>query len=306
MLSMLMNNLSNMNWDDARVYLAVARLRTISKAADELGIGVATVSRKIERLEKCLKVPLFTRHQTGYHLTTEGQNLFPVIEAMETAAYSVNTISNFDNEIQGSVKIATSDNIANLILIPALPKLLHENNRLSVEISTGFTTLNLHGHEADIAIRMVKPERGNVTIRKLGALGYGLYCSVEYYEQKADSLNNKHFSDHPFVTWSDTFHHFPAYQWTLKLLNGKRPIIMTSSLINQVSAVRSGIGLCVLPHFLAISENLICLDKELPLTQDIWIVIQNDVRVSKRVRIVADFLADTIQNNADFLSIGHK
>lgn len=301
-----MSNLPDMNWDDARIFLAVARLRTITKAADDLGVGVATVSRKIERLEKSLNVPLFTRHQTGYQLTTEGQDLFPVIEAMETAAYSVNTISNLDNEIQGSVKIATSDNIANLILIPALPKLLNENSRLSVEISTGFSTLNLHGHEADIAIRMVKPERGNVTLRKLGTLGYGLYCSVEYYENKIDSLNTKDFSEHPFITWSDTFHHFPAYQWTNKLLNGKRPIIMTSSLISQVSAVRSGIGVCLLPHFLAMSEKFICLDKHSPLTQDIWLVIQSDVRVSKRVRVVADFLADTIQDNAGFLSIGQS
>jgi DNA-binding transcriptional LysR family regulator len=300
-----MRNLPDMNWDDARVFLSVARLCTITKAADELGVGVATVSRKIERLEKSLNVPLFTRHQTGYQLTTEGQDLFPVIEAMETAAYSVNTISNFDNEIQGSVKVATSDNIANLVLIPALPKLLNENSRLSVEISTGFTTLNLHGHEADIAIRMVKPERGNVTIRKLGTLGYGLYCSDEYYEKRIRPFNQSDFSKQSFITWSDTFHHFPAYQWTNKLLNGKRPIIMTSSLISQVSAVKSGLGVCLLPHFLAMSENLICLDKHLPLKQDIWLVIQNDVRVSKRVRIVADFLADTIHNNADFLSTGH-
>lgn len=293
-----------MNWDDARVFLVVARVGTITKAAETLSVGVATISRKIDRLEKSLNVPLFIRQQTGYQLTAEGKDLLPVIESMEAAAYSVNSISHFDNEIQGMVKIATSDNIANLIVIPALPKFLSKNNRLSVEISTGFTTLNLHGHEADIAIRMVKPERGNVTIRKLGTLGFGLYCSKQYYSDRSNSVAKKDFSKDAVITWSDTFHHFPAYQLTNKLLDGRRPVVVTSSLISQVSSVKAGLGICMLPHFLAVSENLVCLDSNLPLSQDIWLVIQSDVKVSRRVRIVADFLTETIKGHSDFLATG--
>jgi DNA-binding transcriptional LysR family regulator len=73
------------NWDDARIFLAIARAGTLSGAADKMNMGIATVSRRLDRLEQALNVPLFSRHQSGYRLTDDGEALLARAEALEYA-----------------------------------------------------------------------------------------------------------------------------------------------------------------------------------------------------------------------------
>lgn len=109
-------------WDDARAFLAVARQGTLSGAASELSLGIATLSRRIERLEKALNLPLFVRQQTGYQLTDEGAGLVERAEALEAAAaafaYGVATHA----QMAGKVRLATAENLAAGLILPALPE----------------------------------------------------------------------------------------------------------------------------------------------------------------------------------------
>lgn len=73
------------HWDDARIFLAIARAGTLSGAADKMNMGIATVSRRLDRLEQALNVPLFSRHQSGYRLTDDGEALLARAEALEYA-----------------------------------------------------------------------------------------------------------------------------------------------------------------------------------------------------------------------------
>lgn len=77
--------MNRLNWDDTRLFLALARHGTLSGAARELGIGLATISRRVERMEHALGLPLFLRHQNGYDLTDQGAALLPRAEAVEQA-----------------------------------------------------------------------------------------------------------------------------------------------------------------------------------------------------------------------------
>ncbi len=77
------------HWDDARIFLAIARAGTLSGAADKMNMGIATVSRRLDRLEQALNVPLFSRHQSGYRLTDDGEALLARAEALEYAGLGV-------------------------------------------------------------------------------------------------------------------------------------------------------------------------------------------------------------------------
>ena len=285
-----------LRWDDARVFLAIARAGSLSGAAATLGIGLATVSRQIERLEAVLGLTLFSRHQNGYRLTNDGAALLERAEMLEQAAEAFAEGSAAQTSIAGRVRLATAETLANFVMIPALPQLAVQYPDLTLEIVTDVQVVNLHRRDADLAIRMVKPERGNVTIRRLGTIGYGLYGARVYVEGRATYRSDARFETDRFITWCETDGHHPAAQWIERVLRGRAPVLATTTLAGQLSAAVAGLGLAVLPHFLARQHNLVCLQADLGIDRDIWLAVHSDLLQSRRVRAVADFVSDLIQN----------
>ncbi|MEJ6396054.1 LysR family transcriptional regulator [Gymnodinialimonas sp. 2305UL16-5] len=289
-------------WDDIRAFLAVARARTLSGAAESMGLGLATVSRRIERLETALGQPLFLRQQSGYRLTDEGTALLERAEEMEAAALSLSSGLRQEASVSGVVRLATAENLATGIILPELPRLQAKYPRMTLEIITDIATVNLHRRDADIALRMVKPERGNVTLQRLGTLGYGLYGAPSYIAARKQAMDANAFDDDDFVGWSDSFASLPAAQWIERVLKSRAPTVTTTSLATQIAACASGLGLAVLPHVLAKSRGLICLERDLGIDQSIWLVTQSDLAQSSRIRVVADFLRDLVNKHAIELS----
>ncbi|MDF1671366.1 MAG: LysR family transcriptional regulator [Roseovarius sp.] len=289
-------------WDDLRAFLAVARAGTLSGAAGHIGLGLATVSRRIERLEATVGQPLFLRQQSGYRLTEDGAALVEWAEEMEAAALSLTSRLRQDATVSGTVRLATAENLATGLILPELARLRAEHPQLTLEIVTDIATANLHRRDADIALRMVKPERGNVSLQRLGTLGYGLYAAPDYVATQRTIADANAFDADDFIGWSDAYASLPAAQWIERVLKGRAPAITTSSLATQFTACASGLGLAVLPHFLARPHDLTCLASDLGIDQTIWLVTQSDLAQSRRVRAVADFLRDLVRLNSDALS----
>lgn len=281
-----------LRWDDARVFLAITRTGSLSGAAASLGAGLATVSRQIERLEAALGLTLFSRHQNGYRLTDDGAALLERAETLEQAAEAFTEGSAAQAGIAGRVRLATAETLANHIIIPALPKLTNQYPDLTLEVVTDVPAVNLHRRDADLAVRLVKPERGNVTIRRLGTLGFGLYASRVYAEHRRDDAR---LEADRFITWCETYGHLPAARWVERALRGRAPALATTTLSAQLAAVISGIGLAVLPHFLGRQSDLVCLQGDLGIDQEIWLAVHSDLAQSRRVRVVADFLAGLLR-----------
>lgn len=281
-----------LRWDDARVFLAIARTGSLSGAATSLGAGLATVSRQIERLEAALGLTLFSRHQNGYRLTDDGAALLERAETLEQAAEAFTEGSAAQAGIAGRVRLATAETLANHIIIPALPKLTNQYPDLTLEVVTDVPAVNLHRRDADLAVRLVKPERGNVTIRRLGTLGFGLYASRVYAEHRRDDAR---LEADRFITWCETYGHLPAARWVERALRGRAPALATTTLSAQLAAAISGVGLAVLPHFLGRQSDLVCLQSDLGIDQEIWLAVHSDLAQSRRVRVVADFLASMLR-----------
>jgi len=190
-------------WDDTRAFLAVVRHGTLSGAASELNLGIATLSRRVERLEKALKLPLFVRQQSGYQLTEEGVDLVEKAEALEAAALSFSSDASAQAQMTGKVRLAKAENLATGLFLPALPEFCRKHLDLTIELVTDITTVNLHRRDADLAVRMVKPERGNVTLRRLGVLGHELYSRSDYSAQRETDPNMGCYDTDAFITWSE-------------------------------------------------------------------------------------------------------
>ncbi|HCR0138353.1 LysR family transcriptional regulator [Klebsiella aerogenes] len=277
---------ADFNWDDTRIFLAVARSGTLSGAAETMDMGIATLSRRLDRLEKSLAVPLFSRHQSGYRLTDDGEALLARAEALEHAGLTFGETARLQGNVAGLVRLATSDNLAAHFILPSLNGLMEKYPDLRVEVLSGVQSVNLHRRDADLAIRMVKPESGNLTLKRLGKVGFGLYSADTGLEGSTDVA----FNHAQYIGWPESHQHLPAARWITRTLRGRPCRVEANTLLAQLSAVSAGLGLGVLPHFMARKNGLQCVNANIGVDQTLWLVMHSDLAHSRRVRVVADHL----------------
>lgn len=291
-------------WDDARPFLAVARLGTLSAAASHLHIGIATLSRRIDRLEGALGVPLFKRGQSGYQLTEDGLALIDKAEILESAALTFSSVATARAEIVGRIRLATAETLATDIIIPALPRFMQLYPRVNVEIVTDIKTANLHKHDADLALRMVKPDRGNMSLQRVGTLGWGLYASESYLLQYPFKEVENGLSAHSIIAWSESRAELSAAKWIDSFLPTSGQTLSTSGLQTQLAAAKAGLGIAALPHYLGRGAGLRCLRKNFGLDQPIYLVVQSDLTQSARIRVMCDFLREIMIEKRSFFEPG--
>ncbi len=271
-----------LNWDDARVFLALARGGTLSQAARALGGGAATVSRRIDRLERALGVPLFLRHQSGYRLTDQGEALLPRAEAAEQAMAGLRAEAGAQDAVTGRVRLASVESLVEPVIVPALAPVLARHPGLDVEVLFSATTVNLHRRDADMALRLVRPDHGHLVVRQVGTLGIGLYGPPHGATPAR------------FVTYPDDEAVQVQLDWGRAFGADRAPRLAVNTLAGQVAAVAQGIGVAVLPHLLARGAGLRLLHAHLPdgapMARPIHLVIHADLAASRRVRMVADCL----------------
>lgn len=286
-----------MNWDDVAVFLAVARSGSLTGAAASLSLGLATVSRRLDRFETSIGRKLFIRHHSGYRLNEDGAALIERAEDVEASARALSSGVKDVPEVAGTVRLATAENLATELVLPALPRLRCAYPDLLLQIITDIGSANLRRRDADLALRMVKPDRGQLSVQRIGTLCYGLYASVGYLDDTCS-----HPDDRDVIAWSDEYAHLPAAKWVERALSGRAPSVITTSLASQVAACSAGLGVAVLPHFVAKPRKLVCLDADLGIDQPIWLVTQTDLVSSRRVRVVADFLREVVLEGRTALS----
>jgi len=278
--------MDRLNWDDIRLFLALARDGTLSGAARSLGVGVATISRRVERMERAFGLPLFLRHQQGYDLTDQGAALLPRAEAMERAARELRQEAEAEVAIRGLVRLASIESLIAPVVLPALRPLLAANPGLDVEVLYSTATVNLHRHDADLALRMVVPERGNLVVRRLAMMGFGLYGPPD------GSRPGRH------VTWPDMVSLGTPLAWSKAFGAPAGGRFAVNTLDAQVAAVREGLGVGVLPHFSARRAGLRLVSARLPqggpMERPVLLVLHADLAASRRVRAVADAIAEEV------------
>ncbi|MDO5642172.1 MAG: LysR family transcriptional regulator [Paracoccus sp. (in: a-proteobacteria)] len=278
--------MDRLNWDDIRLFLALARQGTLSGAARELGIGLATISRRVARMEHALGLPLFLRHQNGYDLTDQGAALLPRAEAVELALHDMRQSAGTQTRISGVVRLATVETLVTSLVTPALAPLLAAHPGLNVEVRFAPATVNLHRHEADLALRLIRPERGNLRMRQLAQVGFGLYGAAD------GAPSARH------VVWPDAASLTVLRDWSRAFGADDAPCYAVNTLYGQVAAVAAGIGRGVLPHFMARAAGLRLLADRLPggaaMARPVLLVTHADLAASRRVSAVADALADHI------------
>lgn len=290
-----------MDWNDLRYFLGVARSGSLTQTSADLRVSQSTVSRRIAEFENSLGMTLFARHQTGYFLTDEGREVLQHAELVEDSVMALERgAAGLDKTPAGGVRLATSENLAADLIIPALPAFRERYPRIRLEIITSTVAVELGRREADIALRVVRPTRGNLKVRRVGHMTYSVYGSRKYIEThpavEGEPLGGRHF-----ITWDESHANLPAAAWLAREHPGCKIALATTSLPTQIAAVRAGLGLAVIPDFLTVNDDFIrVIPSDQMFSNEVWLVTHADLIASARIRAVSDFLADqVVKTNPD-------
>lgn len=284
-----------MNWDDARIFLAIARHGQILGAARALGLNHATAARRLTALETALNTTLFRRRTNGVQLTPEGERFLEFAEIMESAGLAATEASGADSAIAGAVRIGAPDGFGVAFLAPRLPQLVERHPGLTVELVPVPRAFSLSRREADIAVTLERPREGRLVARKLTDYRLGLYASQSYLDRHGTPQTAADLARHRLVGYVEDLLYTQSLDYTAEFLKDWRSAIAISSAMGQTEAVRAGAGIGILHAFMARGDDaLVPVLPEQSLTRSYWTVVHEDLRSLRRVALVAEFLAEIV------------
>lgn len=286
---------TQLDWDDLRYFLAVARSGSTLGAGRTLRVSQTTVARRVAAFEERLGLVLFERRQAGYTLTPAGEALVPEAEAMEQAAAAFAEAAGAQSrEARGTVCLTTLELYGVTVMPPILKDLHDAHPGLMIELDLTDHPRDLGAGEADVALRAAHSSSDTSLVgRRVGTDSWTLYCSRDYAAAHARPYSAADLRLHPIIGGGGE-KIWPRYRAWLQRLRLEEAVTMqASSGTGLLAAVRAGAGLAVLPSFVADRdpELVRCLE---PIAGDeygLWLMTHERLRRTARVRAVMDFLA---------------
>ena len=292
-----MNTPMKLNWDDVRVFLALARAGSLSTAARSLRVEHTTVARRVDQLEEALGVRLFDRLPRGWMLTSEGEQLSVRAGQMEEQALELLREAADGAPLSGTVRLSAVPSLGQDFLLPRLCAMHARWATVTLELVVEARVAALSRREADLALRVGRPQDPGLAARLLGSMQYGLYARAGYAAGRGAQ-------DWRFIGYDESMAHAPEQQW-LERQRGQRGFAFrANTLALQRDAVRAGLGVAVLPHFMARGDAALeWLQQEAaPAPRELWLVVHPDVRRSPRVRLIADLVAEAVHGGQESLA----
>ncbi|WP_064693883.1 LysR family transcriptional regulator [Rhizobium aegyptiacum] len=285
-----------MNWDDVRIFLAVARTGQILAASKRLGLNHATLSRRLTSLEEALKTRLFIRRTNGCELTAEGEVFLASAERMETEMLAVQaSLGHTDTAIAGTVRVGAPDGFGVSFLAPRMGKLIERHPELKIQLVPVPRSFSLSQREADIAITLERPEQGRLVSSKLTDYTLGLYASRGYLASNGRPGDVEALKAHPRIGYVEDLIFTASLNFSGEVMRSWDASFEISTAIGQTEAVRSGAGIGILHDYIARQyPELERILPEVSIRRAYWTTYHETARDLVRVRSVVDFLQELV------------
>jgi len=281
------------DWNDYRFFLAVTRSGTLAGAARALGVDQSTVGRRLGALQRQMGARLLDHTPDGYVLTAAGESILAEVEALERGFLGVERkLLGADARLEGVVRLATSEILATMFLVPHLGLLRERHPHLAVEVMTGNEPVDLARREADVSIRIgVPPKQPNLVVRRIATAGFALYAAQSYLASHGRPRPGRRLEGHQVVCYGGELASTPIGRWATQEASSAEVVVRANSVGAVYEAVAAGLGLGVLPCLLG-ERALVRVSARPVGAVPLWTVVHEDLVRSARVRAVLDFVAE--------------
>lgn len=281
-----------MDWDDLKLFLAVARAESLSGAGKALRVDPATVGRRIARLEEGLGARLFSKSPQGYALTEEGARILAHAERAELAVTgATEELRGHAQGLTGQIRIGAPDGCANYLLPQVLARICDANPGLEVQIVALPRVFNLSKREADMAIAVSRPSTGRLTVQKLTDYSLSLAAARDYLAAHPPIARPEDLRDHRIIGYIADMIFDKELDYLGQLGLDQVPLASNSVSV-QLNWLRHGAGVGVVHDFARPSApELARILPAMRLTRSFWLIRHADDGRVARLNRFADELA---------------
>ncbi len=289
--------MNSTNWDGFRYFVAAAETGSLSAAATLLESNQPTVGRYIDALEASLEIKLFQRHAKGLTLTEEGKYVFEQSKSMRSLVIKAKqVVPEGAEEIGGTVQVAIPEGLCMEILLPQLLEFYKQHPQIRLILNVASATANLTSGEAEVAIRLFRPDDANLVVKHIGDMEMGLYASSDYCAAHGKPTTIADLKQHPVIAYGDALSDLPENQWLVDHTNPASCLLRSDSTTARLKATVNGLGISIQPRIFSIAnKHLLPLIEGVSLPKhEVWLVYHCDLRHTGRVRAVVDFISSAL------------
>ena len=306
-----------MNWDDLRYFLAVSAAGSLSGAATQLGVNTTTVLRRVASLEEDLDARLFDRERTGYKVTPAGERLLQALEPVDQRLSSLTRdFAASGAETEGQVRMAATEIISAFVIAPAVPTFRVAHPALDLELLTDPSLMGPTSaprimnplKNVDVAIRAARPTQGDMLMRKVGEMAYGLYATPDYLEDAGRPSDMGGLKGHKLIGFPSAESPLGPVWWLSRAEKACETALRSSSAVTRAQAARAHLGLAAIPCIVGDADEE--LERVIGPDQlgafELWLMARNDLAQMSHVRAVMDFAVDAIRSAKGALTGDHR
>jgi DNA-binding transcriptional LysR family regulator len=287
-----------LDWDKLRIFHTAAESGSFTHAAEKLGMSQSAVSRQISALEDDLRLKLFIRHARGLVLTEVGEQLFRTAHRMYWELQQVETqMTESQDEPTGPLLVTTTVGFGSTWLASRINEFLLLYPLIQLEIKLNDAEMDLAMREADVAIRLHRPNQSDLIQRKLFSVHNHFYASKDYLAQHGSPASVEELDAHRIISFGEPV---PSYLGDINFLermgrpdgSPRRAALRVNAIDGMMQAARAGIGIAMIPDYVAENEEKlerVLVDVELP-AYETYFVYPPALKNSKRVGVFRDFL----------------
>lgn len=289
-----------LNWNDLRIFVAIARSGTFAGAAKELAVDQTTVSRRLSALEQELGAQLFVKTRDGVTLTSAGKrSLAAAADLDERVGLFETLVRGSDDRVEGVVRVAMNDDFSIGFFLERLVRVRERHPGLRLEIVTSRKSVNILRREADVAIRVAPralPQQQGLVVRKLGSLALALYATRGYLDAHPAVDVKRRLRGHDVILYEEEIAQAPPGRWLAAHATNAHPVLSVSSLLGAAAAASAGAGLALLPCFMKGKyPALVRATRAHVVESDAWLLVHPELHSTARVRAVVDHIVSEMK-----------
>lgn len=285
------------DWDDLRIFLAVARARKVAPAARALGVDATTITRRLARLEKAMGPELFEIGASERRLTSHGQSLLRHAESMESAALAaMEDVAGHEHRLAGQVRLSVAEGFGTWVLTPGIADFSRRHPGIRLDLITASGFLNPSKREADMAVMLARPQRGRLSVRRMGDYRLHLYASPRYLARAGQPERAQDLRDHVLVGYVPEFIFSPELDYLDEVDAGLEASLRATSINMQHRMIADGAGIGILPDFIGQHDPALVplMTQQVEITRSFWLVTHGDLKKLSRIAAVAGWLQERI------------